>query len=346
MSARAARPRVTVVIPTYNRPDLLERAIDSVLAQTLRDFEVVVLDNASETDTAAVMARYDDPRITFVRREHNIGHRANMTATFTAGTAPYITMLQDKEEALPRNLERKVAMLDAHPDVVMVHGGFEIQDMERRALAPHRRGAPPPADYLIDSTAFLRKQIRGYGGIQHISSVVARREAVAEESFRDEDAPADDVALWLRVGTKGRVGYCAETLTVLRAAAGWSTSNAYAEIVNGRFYPTMYAVRGGRDVRRSFLAHADLPPLVRQVLRRDTRTWVNRTLISVLRRRVPRLRPWSEARPLIAEAVQLSPSLLTTPRIALLARSYTRIEQAGRADPAVGAAVGLSRSVS
>ena len=61
-------PRTTILIPTYNRARWLPGAIESVLAQTERDFTLVISDNASTDETPEVVARYDDPRITYVRR--------------------------------------------------------------------------------------------------------------------------------------------------------------------------------------------------------------------------------------------------------------------------------------
>ena len=69
-------PRVTVGIPTWNRSALLREALDSVLAQTLRDLEVYVFDDGSSDDTAEVVAGYDDPRVHYVR---NLGHPDNVT---------------------------------------------------------------------------------------------------------------------------------------------------------------------------------------------------------------------------------------------------------------------------
>ncbi len=70
-------PRVTVVIPTFNRARFLPVAVDSVLAQTYGDFRLLIADNASTDETADIVARYDDPRIDYVRRPENLGITAN-----------------------------------------------------------------------------------------------------------------------------------------------------------------------------------------------------------------------------------------------------------------------------
>jgi len=66
-------PRVSVIIPTYNRERLVGRAIESVLGQTYDDFEVIVVDDASSDGTEAILRVYDDPRLRYLRHETNRG---------------------------------------------------------------------------------------------------------------------------------------------------------------------------------------------------------------------------------------------------------------------------------
>src|SRR5689334_1709593 len=116
--------KVTVVIPTYNRVGLLLRAISTVLAQTLTDFELFVADNGSTDNTPAVVAAISDPRVHSARVEQNLGPSANFTRSLYLGSAPYVTMLQDDDLMLPENLARKVALLDEWPSVAVAHAAF------------------------------------------------------------------------------------------------------------------------------------------------------------------------------------------------------------------------------
>ena len=72
-------PAVSVCIPTYNYARFLGSAIESVIAQTFEDFELIVSDNASTDDTQAVIASYDDPRIRAYRNDHNLGLFGNFS---------------------------------------------------------------------------------------------------------------------------------------------------------------------------------------------------------------------------------------------------------------------------
>ena len=71
------KPTVTVYIPTYNRCGMLKGAIESVLAQSFEDFELIISDNASEDDTGAIVSSFNDSRIVYLRNDRNIGFQKN-----------------------------------------------------------------------------------------------------------------------------------------------------------------------------------------------------------------------------------------------------------------------------
>jgi len=111
--------RVSIGMPAYNRAPSLARAIESVLGQTLPDLELVISDNASTDETEAICRRYAaaDPRIRYTRHRGPIGGFPNFRFVLDAARAPYFMWLPPDDYALPRLLEREVAVLDAHPDV-------------------------------------------------------------------------------------------------------------------------------------------------------------------------------------------------------------------------------------
>ena len=73
MTTSHPKPAVSVVIPTYNRANTLQRCINSVLQQTFSDFELIVIDDASKDNTAEVLASFDDTRIRYIKLEQNVG---------------------------------------------------------------------------------------------------------------------------------------------------------------------------------------------------------------------------------------------------------------------------------
>lgn len=111
-------PRVTVCIPTFRRPRMLERAVRSVLGQTYAQLRVAVYDNASGDETAAVMERLcrADARVEYHAHEKNIGAGANFDFAMAHVWTRFFSLLSDDDLLLPGFLEEAMSALDAHPE--------------------------------------------------------------------------------------------------------------------------------------------------------------------------------------------------------------------------------------
>lgn len=106
MSDPAAAPTFSIGIPNYERPRYLKEALQNVLAQSFADFEVVVSDDCSRADIAAVVAQFDDPRVRFVRQAQNIGAVANFNYVINAARGRYIVLHQNDDLLHPDFLLR------------------------------------------------------------------------------------------------------------------------------------------------------------------------------------------------------------------------------------------------
>jgi len=114
-------PLVSVTSPTYNRADTILRAIESVQNQTLRDWELLVVDDGSTDDTAGLIAaRYaGEPRLKLIRQE-NHGVSAARNAGLRASSGKYLAFIDSDDEFLPHHLELESAFLESHPEENMV----------------------------------------------------------------------------------------------------------------------------------------------------------------------------------------------------------------------------------
>jgi glycosyltransferase involved in cell wall biosynthesis len=114
-----ATPRVSVMIPTYNRARLLEGAIESVLAQSYRGYEIIVIDDGSTEDIRAVAAHYG-PAVRYTRIERaGIAEARNVGMRMARGE--YLCLLDSDDLYYPHKLALQVDHLDRHPDTVMVY---------------------------------------------------------------------------------------------------------------------------------------------------------------------------------------------------------------------------------
>ncbi|MGE0881877.1 MAG: glycosyltransferase family 2 protein [Acidimicrobiia bacterium] len=307
-------PRVSVGIPTYNRSALLRRALDGVVNQTITDIEIWVFDNASTDDTAEVVASFDDPRIRYVRNETNIGHRANATRALQSGSAPYVALLFDDDEMYPTNLEVRCRMLDENPDAVIAHGAYDLVRVDgsrETVVLPEAVGT----DVLYEaSDDFIERSFREPCRVW-ISSAVMRREAVEGFGFFERYAPADDHRIWLDVVTRGDAVYETTPRSTLSVMPGMSTGNAYLQVHNGRYVPTLTLVGAALKVMRSFLHDHPMPPRRKLQLWLRSRQYAHGNLPVILRRNNPRLRPLRKSFGECFTAIRIDPTIVVNPKI-------------------------------
>jgi glycosyltransferase involved in cell wall biosynthesis len=168
---------VSVVIPTYERPDHLRGAIETALGQTVDDLAVIVVDDASATDYATAIAdEYD--RVRCVRHDENRGPAAARNTGIDAATGEYVAFLDDDDRWHEDKIERQAAVLSNRPDVGVVNCRTVAVDP---AGAIVTCGGTPPSGDLAD--AILVDNVVGSP-----SRVLVRRAALEEHRF-DESLP-------------------------------------------------------------------------------------------------------------------------------------------------------------
>jgi O-antigen biosynthesis protein len=189
-SVQTRTPKVTVIIPVYNRAASVGRAIASVLNQTYQDFEVVVVDDGSEDTTPSVVAAIGDPRITLIRHERNLGGGAARNTGYRTGSAPFVAFLDSDDEWLPTKLERQVEVFERSDERLgLVYTGADriFPNGTVSRYVPRRR------DDLSD--ALLLANVVG-----ETSLGMVRRSALEAIDGFDESLPSSqDMDLWLRL---------------------------------------------------------------------------------------------------------------------------------------------------
>ncbi len=200
-------PAVSIIVATYNYGRYLAGALDSALAQTFTDFEVVVVDDGSTDETAEVILPYlADARVRYYRTA-NRGQPAAKNFGIRSARGPLIAFLDADDLWLPAKLQRQMALLRSDPGLGVVYTRRLLIDPDGRQL-----DGPQPALYrgLVLEAVFLRNIIC-------FSSTLVRRAVFAEAGYFDEDLPlAIDYDLWLRVARAYRFDYVDEPLVKYR----------------------------------------------------------------------------------------------------------------------------------
>lgn len=115
-------------MPVHNGARYLLAAVDSVLAQTHTDFEFIIIDDASQDETPALLAQLTDPRIRVITNGRNLGIAASLNHALSVATGRYIARMDADDLCMPERFARQVAFLDQHPNVGVVGTGAEVID--------------------------------------------------------------------------------------------------------------------------------------------------------------------------------------------------------------------------
>lgn len=187
-------PKVSVIIPTYNRPDFLRLAITSVLNQTFKDLEILVVDDASRGyRVKEIVYDFRDERIRYIRHVDNKGLSASRNTGIKASVGKYIALLDDDDEWFPLKLEKQFDLLEKSlPKVGVVYtGSLKIDKTSDKVFGieiPTKRGNI--FDDLIKSDCVIA------GG----SSTLIRRECFEKVGFFDDSVVAwEAYDMWIRI---------------------------------------------------------------------------------------------------------------------------------------------------
>ncbi|MBS1717272.1 MAG: glycosyltransferase [Armatimonadetes bacterium] len=207
-------PKVSVLLTCYNHIRFLPAALDSIVAQTEKDIEIIAIDDGSKDETREWLSACKTP-MRRILNEKNLGTYGSLNVALAAATGDYIAILNDDDLWAPTKLERQLELLARFPKVGLVHtdGGFIDGDDKPMPGSPLGFEFPrtETGDVLLD-LVYQNKIIA--------SAVLVRRECFAEGGFNDAYFGSGDWEMWLRISEKWDVGYVPEPLTFYRVHGG------------------------------------------------------------------------------------------------------------------------------
>jgi glycosyltransferase involved in cell wall biosynthesis len=194
------RPRVSVVMPSYNHERFVVESINSVLDQTMGDFELIVVDDGSPDDSLRAIASVSDPRIRVYSFPVNQGAAAAHNFALQQARGEFIALINSDDMWEPGKLERQLQVFEARPELGGVFTGVRFID---------ERGKPVPADRIPRANVFrqpnrtqpqwLRYFLENGNALCHPSSLI-RREFYEEHGLYDNRLrQLPDFAMWVRL---------------------------------------------------------------------------------------------------------------------------------------------------
>ena len=180
--------KVSVLTPIYRTDErFLREAIESVLRQTFRDFELILLDDCPDDDREKVVRSFSDPRIVYLKNDRNMGISASRNRLIDLAKGEYLAVFDHDDVCRPERLAREVAYLDAHPECGVVSGWTKPTCGDENRY--------PESDHEI-KVAMMQ-------GISmwHPAAMI-RRSALGELRYEADFTPVEDYMLWMRLATR------------------------------------------------------------------------------------------------------------------------------------------------
>ena len=215
-------PLVSVLLAVHDDARFLPEAIDSVLAQTLEDLELLVIDDASTDDSPAILAAVDDPRLVVLRNEEQSGLAASLNRGLDRGSGKYVARLDADDVAEPDRLRLQVERLRLETRTAIV--GSAVVDLDERGRRGRThvlpRGARPLRWHALFSSPFFHP------------TVLVDREALEAHGLRYDPSflESEDYDLWTRLFAHADGDNLHEALVLKRVHAGQaSQQRAYLQ---------------------------------------------------------------------------------------------------------------------
>lgn len=234
----APAPLVSIGMPAYNSAGTIRSALDALLAQTFRDFELIISDNASTDTTWDIIQEYArrDPRVIGIRQERNVGANGNYSAVFLASRGRYFKWASSNDWCAPSFVERCLAHLEACEETVLVAPRTRLfdgtldncTDYDGDLAFEHAN----PVDRFIDVGTRL--------ALNNVMNGLVRSEALRQTRLI-EHYPNADVVLLGHLALLGRIGLVEEPLFYRRMDRATATRMMSPQDVHRHHYPVRTA---------------------------------------------------------------------------------------------------------
>jgi glycosyltransferase involved in cell wall biosynthesis len=248
-------PKVSVITPTYNRGDVLARAIQSVREQSLDDIEHIVVDDASEEDIEVVVSQFDDDWLTYLEHETNRGPGPARNTGIEAASGEYVAFLDSDDYWRPAKLERQCGRLDGlSDDWVAIYCDTENQ---RQSSIKEVLLSIVDTDARVEGDAeVVQRLIYPNSKFAFGATLLARRDAVRSVGgFNESLIRHQDVELGIRLAMSGKIAHLPQPLAVI----GESSYPRAADIERSRevLFERYREILGATeyDVERAIASH-------------------------------------------------------------------------------------------
>ncbi|HEY9614269.1 glycosyltransferase family 2 protein [Allocoleopsis sp.] len=243
-------PLVSVVIPTYCRPLLVKRAVQSALAQTLSQIEVIVVIDGPDQATQEALTAIDDSRLRVIELPNNQGSCSARNAGVDMAQAKWVAFLDDDDEWMPHKLERQIEAVRRSPSALPIATCYlVVRSPQGEAIWPRR---PPTESEPLSEYLFVRNTLFQGEALIQTSTILTAKELLKKVPYRSSMQKHDDWDWLLRAITQEGVGiefvseplsiwYLGENRPSLSSTYDWQSSFNWIQAARNLVTPRAYS---------------------------------------------------------------------------------------------------------
>lgn len=230
-----SQPYVSVIMPAYNGAAYIGTAIRSVLNQTEKNIELIVVNDRSSDNTASIIGNHkNDPRLIYIENGHNLGVAGSRNEAIKLARGAYLAFLDQDDVWLPSKLQIQLSVFESDTEIALVHSRTALIDNKGDLLPRYKN---------LESTEFNNCNARVTTGnsfreifIQNniqVPTVVIKKSAFDELGPFNADIPGvDDYELWMKIALHHRIGSIDTILALYRIHENQQSKNTYKMLVN------------------------------------------------------------------------------------------------------------------
>lgn len=205
--------KINLLMPTYNMGKFIAGAVNSALSQTFSDFELIIVDDASQDNTETIIRQFKDPRIKFVKNERNLGPIGNFNKCLSLADADFIVFLHADDMLKPNMLEKSYNLLKNNAEIGFSFSPCEIIDENNKYLYLNK---PFAENFILPGEEMYKRHL--YCNFVLFPSVLVRKKCLeAVKGFNENFIYTADWDLWLRIESLPvSVAYFSEPLAKYR----------------------------------------------------------------------------------------------------------------------------------
>lgn len=203
------QPKITVFMAVYNGEKYLKEAINSILHQTFKNFELLIINDGSTDKSIQIIESYDDPRIRLLHNEKNMGIVKTRNRGIKESREKYIAIMDQDDISLPRRLAKQVEFMENHPEIGVLGTWTKVLKQKYQFIARYY----PNHDEIKASLIFSSTMAH--------PSIMLRKEALEKHGFKyNNDFKTEDYELWTRMIDHTKFANLQKTFLVYRKHEG------------------------------------------------------------------------------------------------------------------------------